>query len=141
MTGQESMEPGAIVEAKPNSRCFACGAENEHGLQLRFRIEEDGCLAAEWRPGVGFQGFEGIVHGGVVATVLDEAMSKAVASRHWRGLTCELRVRLRRSVRAGASLTVRGWVTGKRKRKILAEASLGSGSGEWAHAWATFLEL
>ena len=81
------------------------------------------------------------MHGGIVSTVLDEAMSQAVVSRRWQALTCELRVRLRRHVAAGSAFSVRAWVVEKRKRRILTEAVLLEGNAEAAHAWGTFLEL
>jgi acyl-coenzyme A thioesterase PaaI-like protein len=123
-----------------NDHCFACGAGNPRGLQLRFLTGEDGA-SVSWVTSTDWEGFRGIVHGGLVATVLDEAMSQAVASSGCRALTCELRVRLRRHVEAEESLQVRGWVVERRRRRIRAEATLCDDHGiERAHGWATFLE-
>ncbi|MCC6858598.1 MAG: PaaI family thioesterase [Bryobacterales bacterium] len=97
--------------------------------------------AARWVASSDLESFRGVVHGGLVATVLDEAMSQAAATSGSQALTCELRVRLRRPVAAGEDLEVRGWVVERRKRRILTEAALSGRDGERAHAWATFLEL
>jgi acyl-coenzyme A thioesterase PaaI-like protein len=95
-----------------------------------------------WRTNEIWEGFRGVIHGGVVSTVLDEAMSKAVAAEGIRALTCELRVRLRQHVGSSEELQVKGWVVERRKRRILTEACLCDRSGrERAHAWATFLEV
>ena len=124
-----------------NPACIACGRENPHGLRLRFENKGQ-MVASDWIPSEGWQGFRGVIHGGVVATVLDEAMSKAVVARGWEALTAELTIRLRKRVAPGERLTVLGMVVSKRKREIRAEASLrDGGGGERAHAWAKFLVL
>jgi acyl-coenzyme A thioesterase PaaI-like protein len=102
----------------------------------------DGSVSAEWRTSHEFQSFEGVVHGGLISTVLDEAMSKAVLSSGPACLTCDLRIRLRRHLTPGDCVTVRGWVVDRRKRRVRAEAALCDRSGvERAHAWATFLAV
>lgn len=123
-----------------NGHCVVCGAANPHGLHLRFRRSGEGRVDCRWRPSTCWEGFAGIIHGGIVSTVLDEAMSKAIAGMGWAALTCELRVRIRHSVAPGAELAVSGWVVERRRRRILTEASLHDPSGdELAHAWAVFL--
>lgn len=123
------------------SRCFVCGTLNPRGLHINFEAAVAGIVSAKWRPSGEFEGFPGVIHGGIVSTILDEAMSKAVASLGRQAFTCELKVRLRRHVAAGAPLVVRGWVLEKRKRRVLAEAALVTDAGEeCAHAWGTFLE-
>ncbi len=129
-------------EARPQSACFACGPKNPHGLGLRFSALEDQSVGAEWRVAPGFEGFEGILHGGIVATMLDEAMAKAVAHRRWHAPTAELRVRLRKQVATGETVRIHGWVVERRKRLILTEASITGPDGEErAHAWGRFLVL
>jgi len=99
-------------------------------------------VKALWRTDEVWEGFRGVIHGGIVSTVLDEAMSKAIAAQGIPAFTCELRVRLRHHVESTEELEVRGWVVEKRKRRILAEATLKDQQGrERAHAWATFLEI
>jgi acyl-coenzyme A thioesterase PaaI-like protein len=93
-------------------------------------------------PEPAFEGFCGIVHGGVVSTVLDEAMSKAVAATGTEALTAELRVRFRHHVTTGDVFEVRGWIVKRNKRLIETEAVLAAEDGtEYAHAWARFLSL
>ncbi len=131
-----------MVQALPNPACVVCGPENPRGLRLRFHPLDDGAVGADWTPTADWEGFKGVIHGGIVSTVLDEAMSHAVSARGWPALTCELRVRLRRHVEPGLALQVRAWVVERRRRKILTEAVLTTPGGEeHAHAWATFLAL
>lgn len=97
-------------------------------------------MTAQWKPDAAFEGFRGIVHGGVVSTVLDEAMSKAVSATGAEALTAELRVRFRHRVATGGNFRIRGWIVKRNKRLIETEAELNAADGtEHAHAWARFL--
>jgi acyl-coenzyme A thioesterase PaaI-like protein len=99
-------------------------------------------VTAQWTPTHDWEGFENIIHGGIVSTVLDEAMSKAVVLANCEALTGELRVRFRRHLVPGVTMQIRGWVAARRKRLIETEATLtGSDGLEHAHAWASFLAL
>jgi acyl-coenzyme A thioesterase PaaI-like protein len=129
-------------EAAPlNSACFVCGHENPAGLRLEFQMGKK-CASARWTTRAGWESFQGIIHGGVISTVMDEAMSKAIISEGYEALTAELRIRFSMKVRVDEELNVRGWVVSVQKRKILAEAALTTVDGtEKAHAWATFLTV
>jgi acyl-coenzyme A thioesterase PaaI-like protein len=86
--------------------CFVCGAHNSHGLHLRFH-REDNEVQADFTPQPHHAGFRGIVHGGILATVLDEAMFWAAASTTKRFcLAAELNVRFVNKVVVGQKLTV-----------------------------------
>jgi acyl-coenzyme A thioesterase PaaI-like protein len=137
-----SSEPEIRLGARPQSSCFACGPDNSRGLRLHFQGNEAGEMVAEWIPESELEGFQGIVHGGIVSTVLDEAMSKVVAESGVKALTAELRVRFRQHVPSGKMIRVRGWIDSQNKRMTKTEAVLTSSDGtELAHAWATFLAL
>lgn len=130
------------LRARTQSGCFVCGQDNPRGLRIRFERQEGGEFSAIWSPGSEWEGFSGIVHGGVVGTVLDEAMSKAVAATSTEALTAELRVRFRIHVATGGSFVVRGWIVRRNRRLIEAEAVLTELDGtEHAHAWGRFLSL
>jgi len=132
----------ARIGVSPQNACFACGPENPHGLSLRFKTSKTGESVTEWIPEVFTEGFRGIVHGGIVSTVLDEAMSKAIAAAGLPALTAELRVRLRHHVQSGRLVQVRGWINSHTKRLIKAEAVITDTEGtELAHAWACFLTV
>ncbi len=145
MQGLKSIEEEAVSTSapQPESECFACGPDHAHGLKLRFGPDGPGCVIADWVPAKEWQGYQGIIHGGIIATVLDEAMSKAVAAAADPAFTCRLEVRLRRHVAPpGELIKVRGWVVEKRNRHTRTEAELrDSLNVERAHAWATFLKV
>ena len=132
--------PGEHSDTEPqNPECVVCGGDNAHGLKIVFEVRPDGS-AADWIPRKGWESYRGIIHGGIISAVLDEAMSKALIARGHEALTAELRVRFKDKVSVGDALRVRGWVVEIRKRIILAEASLCKDSGvEIAHAWGSFL--
>ncbi|MGC9158840.1 MAG: PaaI family thioesterase, partial [Terracidiphilus sp.] len=93
-----------------------------------------------WIPRLGWESYKGIVHGGVLSSVLDEAMSKAILSGGGEAFTVDLRIRFRRKVCLGEVILVNGWVVSTAKRRIQAEATLTSENGEErAHAWGVFL--
>ncbi len=109
-------------------------------MRIRFELLDTGVAEALWTPEAAWDGYPGIVHGGLVGAVLDEAMSKAVTAGGARVMTAELRVRYRLPVQSGVPLTVRGWVVKDGKRLIEAEASLEAPGGvECAHGWGRFL--
>ena len=137
--GRTSLLPVTRRYAQLNPNCVVCGAHNPKGLQIEFQDGPNG-VEAHWVPTEDWESFQGTVHGGIITTVLDEAMSKAVIARNWEALTVDLRVRFRDRVSPGEELRVRGWVVEKQRRRILTEATLVTGTGvERVHAWATFL--
>lgn len=90
------------VEAR---QCFICGPDNPIGLRLRFH--EDGAgIAADFVPSEAFVGYDGLVHGGVVAAVMDDAMANVWAHRGQPAVTVRLSVKFRRPVRPGQRLRV-----------------------------------
>ena len=80
--------------------CFGCGARNTVGLQLVFRQEGEEILT-EFTPDVRFQGFPNVVHGGVIATLLDETLSRtSTLGGRWM-MTARLDIRYRRPALLG----------------------------------------
>lgn len=108
--------------------CFGCGDANPRGLGLEFR-QENGRAVAEFTPEAYLQGYPGRVHGGGVATILDEAMGWAA---YWSGLwamTARMTMRFRRPVPLEEQVTVSGWVTRDRSRFLQVRAELRSKRG------------
>jgi acyl-coenzyme A thioesterase PaaI-like protein len=99
--------------------CFACGARNPIGLHLRFSYGE-GTAEARFTPEQVHEGYPGLMHGGLVATLLDEAMAHAVIAAHGQAATGDLRVRMRAGgVPVGKTVVLRGQVTGRRGRMVM----------------------
>lgn len=94
------------VHRRAHARCFACGAGVVGGLGLRFQLENDGAVAAEWDCPDAGRSYDGILHGGLVATLMDSAMVHALFARNVIARTAELRVRYHQPVRTGDRVTV-----------------------------------
>ena len=103
--------------------CFACGSLNTHGLGLLLHLEPGRswtALELDRR----FEGWEGIAHGGITTTILDEVMAwSLVESDNW-GVTARLNVQFRRPVPIGTPLRADGWLTNVRRRLMDTEARI-----------------
>src|SRR5579864_3726600 len=67
--------PMELNDTTDYQRCFVCGQRNPFGLHLVFRVEGDS-VVADFQPREEHQGFPGVIHGGIVAAVLDEALGR-----------------------------------------------------------------
>jgi len=103
--------------------CFACGPENPIGLRLRF-ARDGGRVRAEFTPGPQYQGYEGVVHGGIIAAALDDAMANLFHMQGQETVTARLEVRYRREAPIGVRLIVTAGLVRERGRVFSAEASL-----------------
>ena len=107
---------GLTIEVAPH-RCFACGALNEHGIHLDLNVDGDRCWTELALPDR-FQGWDGIAHGGIICTVLDEVMAWSLAATDNWGLTARMSVDFKRPVRLGVLIRGEGWVTSVRRRIV-----------------------
>ena len=98
--------------------CFVCGQRNPSGLKLRF--ETDGSLVrTRFLPSEATVGFKGVVHGGLLATVLDEIMVWACAVPTRRFAFCaELNVRFVNSLAPGEEVLVTGELVANRRNRL-----------------------
>jgi uncharacterized protein (TIGR00369 family) len=100
--------------------CFACGTLNRHGLQLDLHAGGDRCWA-ELTLSERFEGWEGIAHGGIVCTILDEVMAWALVDHDVWGVTARMSVEFRRPVMIGRPIRGEGRVVEVRRRLVKAE--------------------
>lgn len=103
--------------------CIVCGQENPLGLRLAFHVDPEGARAA-WVARRDYQGFDSVIHGGVVLALLDDAMWYAVYGQGAVALTAEATVRYRARVAVGAPLHVRGLVVERRGRLFQCRAEI-----------------
>lgn len=89
--------------------CFACGELNPVGLHLRF-IKNDPYVEANFSPSEFHQGYPNIVHGGIVTTLLDEAMAYALELNNYRGLTVKLYVRFLKPLKPQYNYKIKGYI-------------------------------
>ena len=121
--------PAGRFEVSPHA-CFACGTLNAHGLHLVLHVAGDTCWTElTLRPD--FQGWEGIAHGGIVATILDEVMGWALASADAWGYTARMSIEYKRPVPVGARIRGEGRLVERRRRLLTLTARLvDAGTGE-----------
>lgn len=102
--------------------CFCCGPNNPIGLKLKFEDFPDGRTLTVWRPRKEHEGFKGIVHGGLVATVLDEVMIRMLYHRGIAAVTGTLETKLVKPLRAGREYRFEARMVRDRGRALLTEA-------------------
>lgn len=95
--------------------CFACGDRNPIGMRLHIELGE-GTATTTWTPGHDFVGWEDKVHGGLLATLLDEVMCWAPSSYDSWAVTAEMTIRYRSPANPGETLTASAWVDQRRRR-------------------------
>ena len=111
------------MELKDDNHCFVCGQDNTGGLKLSFTVDEAArSISTAFTPSKTHQGYEGVVHGGLISTVLDEAMTKLAFSLGMNAVTGRLTVRFKRPLLVGEKVTVTGRILKESGRAIEAEA-------------------
>ncbi len=105
--------------------CFACGDRNDHGLHMRFVRDGEHAVRCTYLPKPDDQGFPGVVHGGIVASLLDESMAWAMwAWDRALGVTAKMETRYRSRARMDGPLVVRARVEAVRGRRIEVRAHI-----------------
>ncbi len=118
-------EPKAVDQARDarinvdmDHNCFGCGRLNAHGLQLAFFEDDRGGVWTPFVPEARFEGYTGMVHGGVISTVLDEVMAWSLYRHQIWAVTGDLSVRYRAPIRVGERTRAVGWQVDRRGRRI-----------------------
>ena len=123
-----------------NQGCFGCGPANPIGMHLAFEEHSEGGVWASFEPKQEYQGWDGVMHGGLVTTLLDEAMAWAASASTVIYYTAKLEVRYRKPAPVDMPLIVRGWITRQRDSRLETRAELQSENGEiLAEATALFV--
>ena len=110
--------------------CFVCGKNNAQGLRLAFTYPEPGRAQTSCSIPEHFSGWQRMTHGGLLATLLDEAMAHACISGEGPAVTVELSVRFLKPVEVGQSVTIRGEVREVKGRVLEAQGEVLDAGGE-----------
>jgi uncharacterized protein (TIGR00369 family) len=113
---------GEVLETEPHS-CFGCGELNAAGLHLELHLEPGGCWTELDIP-ERFQGWEGVVHGGILSTILDEVMTWSLIQRDSWGVTARLSVDFKQPVFVGRRVRAVGRVVEDRRRLVVTAGSI-----------------
>lgn len=130
----EATNPKAPEELTPlfhgaQNHCFGCGTANPAGLRLEFSKSAEGKVVCQAVISDNYEGPPGYLHGGIIATLLDEAMSKANRAQGVTAMTRQMQVEYLRPVPSGAAIRIEGQVTKSDGRKHWTEAHILSADG------------
>jgi uncharacterized protein (TIGR00369 family) len=105
--------------------CWICGERNKGGLQLKFDLNTNAkTIQTSFTPTETYQGYDGIVHGGILSALLDEAMAKLAFELGYNAVTATLNIRFKNPARVQEKLLIRGEITQANRRLVLAKAAI-----------------
>jgi len=105
------------MKANLHANCFACGPNKDGGLRLAFQEKEDGSVVGYFAADPKFEGYSGMVHGGIIATLLDSAMTHCLMKKGLFTLTGRLSIRYSFPIRVGTVVKLEAKVL-KRLHKV-----------------------
>jgi len=118
---QQMQKPGELL-LEDDQMCFACGKKNPIGLKLKFTSGENDTLCTEFTPEKVHQGYKDVVHGGIIALVLDEVMVNLLWKRGRPAVSSRLAVKLLQPAKPGETLFFRARIVKDGKRVVETEA-------------------
>lgn len=130
----------AETRAREHARCIACGAPKGRPAPLHFCVTDDGGVQARIRTGTDYEGYAGMLHGGVIATLLDAAMTNCLFAHGCCGVTADLHLRYRHPVESAGSCVVRAWIERASPPLFVLRAELWQDSQLRVTATAKFME-
>ena len=130
MIPKKSSQRGKEMKFETDGKCFVCGVKNPNGLKLSFEIDKQKqTLKTTFVASPTFQGWDGIVHGGIISTLLDEAMAKLVYELGFQAITASLEIRFKKPAPILEPLRVYGTISEVNKRLIRAKAHVARDDG------------
>jgi uncharacterized protein (TIGR00369 family) len=123
------VEDELVKEIAAIPKCFVCGQENQVGLKARFFWDGEKAfcdIAADEM----YAGYKKILHGGIVATLLDEVMIKSLLAEEIVAVTAEINVRFKKPIHSGDSLHLEGWKTDEERAVYFTRGQVTNQDGE-----------
>lgn len=131
-----------MKELRDNRRCYVCGKDNPSGLQAVFEIDRNTrTILGRFTPRQEHEGWQGIVHGGIVAALLDEAMVKLAAHLGIHAVSAEITVKFKTPAAAGEEIAITGKIVKESSRLVEAEAIVSKGLVVVAEAKGKLLKI
>lgn len=103
--------------------CFACGPQNPFGLKLVF-AEKENTYISSFTGRAEHQGYDGIMHGGIVSTLLDEIMARYLYAKGMDAVTARLEIRFIKPTPIGVPLLIKGWIVRSKGRIFETEGTV-----------------
>jgi acyl-coenzyme A thioesterase PaaI-like protein len=117
-----------MIDLIDDDYCFGCGRQNPVGLRLDFSLEGEE-YTCSFTAGREHQGYRGIVHGGIISTLMDEVMGRFLILKGLSVVTVKLEVSFRKPVPVGEPLTITAKEAGRQGKFVKAVALITSGEG------------
>jgi uncharacterized protein (TIGR00369 family) len=131
MRGGIELTDTITLAPNPANKCFGCGGANEAGMKLTFvQDNTNRKIVGRFTLGERYQGGGGMGHGGIIATLLDEAMGKVCRFRDVRAVTAELTVQYLKPVKVDEEIVVEGYETDQKGRNIFIAGEIRNYAGE-----------
>jgi uncharacterized protein (TIGR00369 family) len=119
-----------LLKPNPENVCFGCGGANARGMLLTFEQDDAAQrIRGSFRLGAEYQGGPEFIHGGIIATVLDEVMGKVCRFRGVRAVTAELSIEYLKPVLVDADLAVEGYEVEMKGRNLFLVGEIRDVSG------------
>jgi acyl-coenzyme A thioesterase PaaI-like protein len=128
------------ARAKSHPFCLVCSQSNPMGLGLEFSTHDNGSVSTSFLGHPALEGFQGLLHGGMIASLLDGAMTNCLFAHGHVAMTGELKVRYREPVVIGTEMLIRAWITQSHPPLYLLKAELTQEGCIRATASAKFVE-
>ncbi len=129
------------MDFSDDNYCFACGGDNPYGLQLQFTREGE-FYYTDFRAERRFQGYNGILHGGITSTILDEVMARHLTTRGIGIFTATMEIRYKKPIPTGVTVRFTAWQKEQRRNIYIMEAQAVLPGGEIAAlATAKFMRV
>lgn len=136
------MKSGKLEKVVDDSACFVCGTENPIGLKAEISVDKEkntsycALVLADH-----FQGWQGVVHGGILATLLDEACAYACLTATDQCVTAEIKIRYRKPVPVDQEIELFGQLVDSSRKIWLAKSQIKIDGAVYAEAEARMFNL
>jgi uncharacterized protein (TIGR00369 family) len=130
---------GRALRASAHPRCVACAPHRKSGLRLDFQDAGEGRVRATFDCAAAFEGYPGYLHGGIISTILDSAMTNCLFAQGHRAVTAEITVRFRAPVLLDRAAVAEAHTARDLFPLFLMEASLAQDGQTKATATAKFI--
>ena len=136
-----SIKKGEADPTASHEECFACGPGNKHGLGLTFALSSSGGVEATFYCDARYQGYPGFLQGGVIATLLDSAMTHCLFQRGVMAMTGRLYIQFKKPVRIGEMVQIKADLLEQRGPLYRLWAEVAQGRSLCAKTSATFMQI
>jgi uncharacterized protein (TIGR00369 family) len=119
----------SITDLDDDGYCFACGKDNPIGLKMEFLFENDE-VTVKFTPKEEHQGWKNVIHGGILATLMDEAMARVIINSGYNVVTSSMDMRFLRPAKSGEEITITGKINRIDGKNIYAVSKILNGNNK-----------